>query len=174
MNIKHLLACATIPVVLSLGGCNNANIQSAVEAAANNLMKGSMPKGQGGKVASTSYTMANEKIFVTDAKRSSRDYGAIQVKTEKNPQGLTIAKLISVSQSDSGGEFRSGHARLFKLSPEGWLAEQDVYINKASSPTALRSGKYYLKGTDRSQDFYATGEITITRGVTNLISIAVE
>lgn len=63
---------------------------------------------------------------------------------------------------------------LYPVSPNGWLSEKMINSSKKGHPVAINSGLYYLKGTDHGQDFYASGELTIKTGVTNLISIGAE
>jgi len=174
MNIKLKLASVAIPACLAMAGCNSANIQSAVQSAANGIIQSTLPQPVSGHTASTGYSIANERIDPFKATRTSRDFGNISLRTEKNPQGLTLVKLVSVSQLSSGGEFKSGFANLFPVSPEGWLSEKKTYTAKKTRPAAINGGLYYLKGTDHGQDFYASGEITLKTGVTNLISISIE
>ncbi len=174
MKIKLLFASAVMPFALSLSGCNSANIQSAVESAANSLVQSTLPQTRTSRTSSTAYSISDERIHPFKPTRTSRDFGTISQRTERNPQGLTLVKLVSVSQQDSGGEFKNGFVSLFQMSPEGWLSEKSTYAPKSGQPKAISSGRYYLKGADHAQDFYTSGEVSIKRGVTNLISIRVE
>lgn len=175
MKTKLFFVSAAIPFLLSLSGCNSANIQSAVESAANNLVRSTLPQTSSSRTSSNGYTVSEERFEPFKATRTHRELGKIFHKTERNPQGLTLVKLTSVSQQDSGGEFRDGFANLYRVSPEGWLSEKNIYTSKKGKPKAISSGRYYLKGTNHGgQDFYTSGEIVIQTGVTNLISISLE
>lgn len=168
MKSKHLLAYAAISLFLSLTGCNTANIQSAVEAAANDFIKNTAPSNH------SSYAQRSENINAQTASRTQSDNGKIQIETERNRNGATYVQLKAIKQHDSGGYLSYGSIYLYPITKDGFLSDKRTYTYSGGGLEPLNSGEYYLKGTDQGRKLFATGAINIQRGLTNKITIFVE
>lgn len=123
---------------------------------------------------SGNYSVKREKIYIHNAKKTSRDYGQTTItKAERNPNDktrLTIERSFHPRIGNVAFE-----AYLYEYSPEGWLVNTSTKLDSNDNIT-LPAGKYYIKaqtqGVDRKS--YATGTITIDPFVTNYITLEFE
>lgn len=175
MNKTILLLTA---VAFGLTGCKAMQVINTADRALNTTDRvvGMTNKTKrivngGGPESQRTYTVGKENFYITQAVRTSRDYGKIIHTTERNPKGMTMVILHS-KHMDSGAKL-VGDAYLYEVTPENWLVKKAVSVHN-NGQSYLNSGRYYLKGQSNSGDFITTGEVVIQKGVSNIITIVLE
>lgn len=180
---KTILAFSAI--TLALSGCKAMSVLDKADRAINTTdrainttdrVTGMTNKTKrmvdGGKPESRrTNTVGKERFYITDAVRSSRDYGQIRHTTERNPKGMTTVILHGQHQ-DSGAKLMAD-AYLFKVTPEGWLVKDPVTVHN-NGQRYLNSGLYYLKAKSDKGGFITSGEIMIKKGVSNIVTVVLE
>ena len=184
--MKKILFCAVSLAVIS--GCANNGLNSIVDGAISGATSAAMQAaGVPGMPAATNtvstasggdaggnYTVRNENVYVTKAERTSRDFGKLASHTTApNPNGLTRVKLNGCQHLDSGGNMPKCWAYFYPISPEGWLVKDATVARTGSNDKIINSGRYYYK-VEGGDDFFATGEINFSKGVTNEVIFAVQ
>lgn len=172
-------------ITLALSGCKTMQVLDKADRAINTTdrvistterVAGTTNKTKrmvdGGKPESRrTNTVSKERFHITEAVRTSRDYGQIRHTTERNPKGMTTVILHGQHQ-DSGAKLVAD-AYLYKVTPEGWLVKNPVTVHD-NGQKYLNSGLYYLKANSNEGDFITSGEIMIKKGVSNVVTVILE
>ncbi|EKE75905.1 hypothetical protein [Gallaecimonas xiamenensis] len=167
---------------LALSGCASNDLGSVVDGAINGASDaakrmvgmGDSSTVSGKPVYNGGYSVGREAVYITDAERQSVDLGRLSAqKTVSNPRGLTRTKLMGCSHLDSQGTMPSCTLYLYPVTAEGWLVKDPVTFHGVGKDYVTNSGLYYFKVESEGQ-FYATGEVTIAKGLTNELSFAVQ
>lgn len=182
--------CATITAVL-LAGCSTADINRISNDVVNGatqtvLASAGLNQGQGAPAGGTvqqpsrtgsgSYSVGRERLHARTARRTSRDYGSIQlVRTEKNPQNRTVLTMDSCAHPGLGRVPCMGY--IFAVTPEGWLVDDSIHFGVPHTSIQLAAGTYYFKienHTGSGPSYYTTGEFVVTPLLTNYVSLQLE
>ncbi|MBE4600011.1 hypothetical protein [Vibrio navarrensis] len=168
-----------LAVAITVSGCASNDISQVMNDGVNGAINGVL-----GSVGGTdsvvknekSYSVERERMYTTEATRTRKDFGSIQVtKTEKNPQSKTQLVLESCVHPRIGSVKCQGF--LYEVTPEGWLVDDKVSFNSDyNKGITLASGTYYFKlnTSGVGNDYYVTGEATITPFVTNYVALTLE
>ena len=172
-------------VLFCVAGCSNMNIKQIADSISD-IADGKVPSNLGTYSNSSSssgspapsyshsdqqYVNKTEDFSGYKAKRQKNEFGLIRpLKYENNPKGITMVRFLGYHQ-DSGADMKIT-TYLYKIDDNGWL--NDKYMRLYSSASVVNSGKYYVKSQAGNDDFFATGEISLKRGVTNIVSLEME
>lgn len=176
---------AAVSAIL-LAGCstNDLNrissdvVNGAAQTVWNSAGLGQAPTaigGQTGRTGSGSYSVQRETLAPTYAKRTSRDYGSIQLaRTEKNPKNRTVLALDSCFHPGLGTVSCEGW--IFAVTPEGWLVDNSIILGGHANPIELAAGTYYFKlqNNGSGAKYYVTGEFQVTPFVTNYVALQLD
>ncbi|MEJ3626894.1 hypothetical protein [Vibrio vulnificus] len=169
---------ASIAVILMLSGCASNDIGQVVNDGVNGAINGVLGSVGSESVAKNdkSYSVERERIYLTDAKRTNKNYGtAIVTKTEKNPKSSTELVFESCAHPRIGGV--KCEAYLYEVTPEGWLVENGIHFGSESyRDIKLAAGKYYFKVQTKGlgSSYYMTGEVNVLPFVTTFVAVTVE
>ncbi|RJG42664.1 hypothetical protein [Motilimonas pumila] len=171
-----------IGLSLAITGCASNEIESVTRGAVNGILDstGTSTKSSAMDVPTIGETTVSrgskagrEKIRTSSPTRSSRDYGTVTVaEVVANPEGLTKIAFRNSTHLDSGGNLE-GTIHYFPVSPEGFLIKDSEWLRNGWKEIA-NSGTYYIKAKATATKAYATGEVTLTRGKTNIIDVILE
>jgi hypothetical protein len=168
---KSLLSSASLAFVLvALIGCKAAEVLDTANRAMDVVDGDTTAITSSRSIDNPNYVQSKENINIGSAERQKRDYGNIILTTERNPKGLTSVRFVG-KHLDSGANI-STVGYFYTVSPEGWLSKRGTFV--ASSPVNINSGTYYLKAGSNDGDFYTVGEVTLKRGVTNILTLGME
>ncbi|MCE2571135.1 hypothetical protein [Motilimonas eburnea] len=170
-------------LTFGLVGCASTQIESATRGAVSGILDATTSSSTtstaksvptiGDTTISTSAKQGRVDVKTHRASRTSRDVGQVMVvEVVANPQGLTKIAYRNSVHLDSGGNLKS-HARIYPVSPEGFLIDDDVFFQNGDKKI-VNTGKYYVKASASDTKAYATGEVDITRGKTNIIDVVLE
>jgi len=182
MKTPFLMALSAI----ILAGCSTTDlnrissevVNGAAQTVWNSAGLGQSPVtgGQAGRTGSGSYSVERENLATHHASRAKRDYGKVElVRTEKNPDNRTIVVLDSCSHPAMGKVSCMGS--LYPVTPEGWLADNNINLGGAEGPRiSLIAGNYYFKmnSVGNGPRYYSTGELQIQPLVTHYGSFQVD
>ncbi|MFO6424055.1 hypothetical protein [Motilimonas sp. KMU-193] len=170
-------------LTFGLVGCASTQIESATRGAVSGILDATTSSSTastaksvptiGDTTISTSAKQGREDVWIHEATRTSRDYGQVKVaEVVANAEGLTKIAYRNSAHLDSGGNLRS-RAYIFPVSAEGFLIKDSISLRNGSKKI-VNTGKYYVKAEASDTKAYATGEVTITRGKTNIIDVVLE
>ena len=172
MEKLTLPSVAIAASLLFIVGCKTSDVLDTANRAINTVNSTTNSKPIGRSSANThNYVTEEENVRAHKPTRQKRDYGRIQLSTEKNPNGMTRVRVIG-KHMDSGS-FIDSNTYLYKISAEGWLSKKGITILSDRSKN-INSGKYYLKGKSKNGDFYTVGEVAFVSGVTNIVTLDME
>ncbi|GLS27269.1 hypothetical protein [Marinibactrum halimedae] len=175
-KIIYLVALSTMAL---LQGCSSTEFTRV----ANDAMSGAIDGVLGGtgtsesvNATSGSYSVESEKVVITDAKKTKKDFGKITViKTEKNPKNQTKLRLDSCTHPRIGSIKCGGY--LYEVTEQGWLKEELITFDDLNhSEVTLAAGEYYIKAYnwDSGMNRFVTGEFSVKPFVTNLVALELE
>ena len=181
-------------VLFCVAGCSNMNIKQIADSISD-IADGKVPSNLGTYSNSSSsssssvpsyshsdqqYVNKTESFNLHGAKRQKNERGLIRsLKYENNPKGMTMVRFLGYHQ-DSGADM-SATTYIYKIDGNGWL-NNDAEVFSSANAGVVNSGKYYLKSESamfsalghRITQFYVSGEISLKRGVTNIVSLEME
>lgn len=170
-------------VLFCVAGCSNMDIKQIADSISD-IADGKVPSNLGTYSNSSGssapsyshsdqqYVNKTERFSLHGAKRQQDEFGLIRpLIYENNPKGITMVRFLGYHQ-DSGADMQT-YTHLYKIDNNGWLNEDYVIFANANARVA-NSGKYYVKSQANNEKFYATGEISLKRGVTNIVSLEME
>lgn len=165
-------------IFIGMSGCGKINMDSlasqVLDTAVDTYSHNDGHVDTGRTDPKVNYSTKPESFYITEAKRSSKNFGKVSIVDHvANPDKVTRVMLQSAKQKDSGGRVK-GSAYLFPVSKEGWLVNKPVTLHKVGKEGILNSGVYYVKATDSSWNLYASGEVKIQSGKTNILTVSVE
>ncbi|MDD1793760.1 hypothetical protein L4D06_19335 [Enterovibrio makurazakiensis] len=167
-----------IVLTMMLTGCASNDLGQVVNEGVNGAINGVLGSVGSAPVINSDkgYTIEEEAIYTTNATRTKKDYGSIEItKTQKNPKSKTEIYLQSCVHPRIGAVDCDGY--LYEVTSEGWLLDDKVLFNSSNYQSrVIASGTYYFKleSEKTGTDYHATGEATIVPFVTNYITITVE
>lgn len=169
---------ALVPAVLLVQGCVTADLNKVANDAMTGALGSVLGSNNSGSVikGGNSYSIGSEKIKPVEIKKSSRDYGKIEiVATRKNPQGQTKLALNNCTHPRIG-KLRCG-GYIYEVSSEGWLKKEHITFDDLNHPEiTIAAGRYYIKAHnwDTGMNRYVTGEFTVKPFVTNVVDLVLE
>lgn len=180
-NMKTQLALL-FTAITALSGCSTTTVERTVKDGVNGAINGILGStSPSAPVTNTpnqsgNYSVKREKIYILDAKKTSRDYGQSTIsKSERNPNDKTRLTIERSFHPRIGNVAFEGY--LYEYSPEGWLVNTSTkFDSNYNKNITLPAGQYYIKAQTRGVDrkSYATGTITIDPFVTNYITLEFE
>ncbi|MEZ9367578.1 MULTISPECIES: hypothetical protein [unclassified Shewanella] len=168
--MKKILLCACI---LAMTACKTTDIRNIADsvsdiAGAAQGNSTSVPTNQAYSHPTQQYAKTSQTFRITKPTKMNPEIGQIRpLRTEKNPQGMTKVRFEAY-HLDSGAPMQSNQY-LYQVSAEGWLSEEP-FVNFNSKLVTINSGNYYIKAQADTGKFYASGMVTLERGVTNIVS----
>lgn len=169
-------------LTFGLVGCASTQIESATRGAVSGILDATTSSTAssaksvptiGDTTISASAKQGRESIYQTRATRTSRDYGQVEVaEVVANAEGLTKIAYRNSAHLDSGGNLKSS-VYIYPVSAEGFLIKDSILLFNGGK-AIVNTGKYYVKASASDTKAYATGEVIITRGKTNIIDVVLE
>lgn len=164
--------------LFGLAGCSNGNstdIGQTISDGVNGAISGIFGSSNHGSLGSKSYSIPSEKIDVFTPKKAKRVHGNITVtRLEANPTKQTEIILERCFQPLLGDIKCNGN--FFPITAEGWLKEENIWLNSDRPDIKIAAGHYYVKmqNDTRSGKYNLAKDVTITPFVTNYITVELE
>lgn len=154
------------------GRADKPTLESLAE---HNCMMQAYQSGMGALANMFGVNMPTENFSEEDVKiskpiRQHQDIGRISVVHQDNDSGLTEIFIIS-KHKDSGGELKGSKGYLYKVKNQQLNNKGQFYLNKKTK--VINSGTHYIKFAYNNQ-FFATGEVNLKKGVKNVVTLDLE
>lgn len=173
--MKKIILCS---LVLTLSACKSTDVKNIADSVSD--IAGIAGSGSVGSTRSIptyehqtqQYSNSSEPFYITENTKMSPERGAIRsITVEKNPKAITMVRVMGYHQ-DSGAPMES-KTYLYAVDGNGWLSDKPFTMFRPEA-AVINSGAYYLKAESDTGKFYTSGMITLTKGVTNVVSIELQ
>lgn len=171
-----------IPALFIISGCKSNDISRAVQDGINGAVNG-VTNSTTRTITSnnqSTYSTSQERVALTEAKKTSRDYGQISLaETAANPNKHTRLAINECLHPRVG--MVGCTVYLYEISPEGWIIDpksNQIWLETRnnSKDKVVPAGTYYFKVKSKgmANDSYVTGTYTIQPFVTNKLNFTFE